>query len=142
MSEIYFPTTGDRILDSLLAFGIMDISLMVDTSVRFELTLGQDIFLKVKTKETKEKFVRKIISQLDENSKNFILARRLNFIINVGNIAWSTDYISCIYCTGARRCDAKGNCGRTNIPAYAIFRTNIKKALSSFRVLVGNTQFR
>ena len=47
MKEISFPSTWDRVIDTLLAYSIMDLSLTVDKNVKFKLMIGNDVFLTV-----------------------------------------------------------------------------------------------
>jgi len=132
MNQISFPTTGDRILDILLAYSIMDIGLEVDPDMRFEVMLGRENFLSVESKMPSEELGERMILKLRDNSRRYSIADRLKFFVNIGNMSWHVEPFVCIYCTGKRGCNFQGNCGKTNIPTYAVFSGYINRALKYF----------
>ena len=124
MTQINLPTTGDRVLDTLLTYAIMDIGLKVDPNIKFEVKMGEEIFLSIKSKMSSNQLGREIINKLrNEGSRKFSIADNLNFLVNVGNKAWyiKNPHSVCVYCTGKRDCGFSGKCGKTNILAYAVF---------------------
>ena len=132
MNQINLPTTGDRVLDTLLTYAIMDVGLEVDPEIRFKVTFGQEIFLSIKSKMPNKKLGESMLLKLGDNSKRFSIADKLNFFVNIGNVSWSVKPFVCIYCTGKRGCNFRGYCGEVSIPAYAVFSGYIDKAMEHF----------
>jgi hypothetical protein len=121
MSQITLPTTGDRVLDTHLAYAVMDLGLRVDPDVQFEVALGWESFLRIRSELSSKELGRGIFRELKRSSKSFSIADKLNFSVNVGGRKWSVEQSTCIYCAGKRACEYNGDCGFTIIPAYAVF---------------------
>ena len=135
MNQINLPTTGDRVLDTLLTYAIMDIGLKVDPNIRFEIMMGQEIFLKIQSTIPRKKLGENMLLKLKEESRGYLMANRLAFPLNVGSIKWHVDPSTCIYCVGRRGkkpCGFNGNCGARNIPTYAVFSKYVDRATKSF----------
>jgi len=130
VKEISFPSTWDRVIDTLLAYSIMDLSLTVDKNVKFKLMIGNDVFLTVMPSLSIDIFKKVFLKNLEKLSKSFIISKKLNFNINVGNKFWAVDPATCIYCYGrGGKCDFHGKCGKPNIPAYAVFSRFVRDAI-------------
>jgi len=132
MNQISLPSTEDRILDVLLTYAIMDLGLRVDPNIRFEITLGREIFLKIRSEIPAEKLGERMLLTLRENSRSFTVADGLNFPLNVGSMRWFVRPSVCFYCLGKKGCNSRGECGKTNIPAYAVLNNWIDKAIECF----------
>ena len=132
MNQINLPTTGDRVLDTLLTYAILDIGLEVDPEIKFEVTFGRETFLSIKSKMPGKKLGERMLLKLGDNSRRFSIADKLNFFVNIGNMSWSVKPFVCIYCMGKSGCNFHGYCGKTNIPAYAVFSGYIDKAMKHF----------
>ena len=130
MNQIKFPTTGDRILDILLTFSIMDIGLEVDPDIRFEVMLGRENFLSIKSRMTNKELGEEILNKLRDNLRKFSIADKLRFFVNVGNMAWYVEPSVCIYCAGKENCNSQGDCGKRNIPAYAVLSEYTNRAIA------------
>lgn len=131
--QIQFPTTNDRIIDTMLAFGLIDLTLRVDPLARFELTLGRPIFLRVQSKLPERELGQRVFHELEKATRSFMIAERLTFRLNVGNREWLVSRRACFYCTSKAECDRCGNCGRIVIPAYAVFCASVEKAIQCGR---------
>ncbi|MBS7248627.1 MAG: hypothetical protein QXN15_11300 [Candidatus Jordarchaeales archaeon] len=126
---VSIPSTRDRVLDTLLVYAIMDIGLEVDPDIRFRVTLGQENFITVNYSNSN--LERDMLSKLKDKSKRFSIADRMNFFLNMGNTSWKVDKWVCTYCTGKNDCNRNGDCGKTNILAYAVLHGYIK-SMGSF----------
>ncbi|MEM1659447.1 MAG: hypothetical protein QXK94_10485 [Candidatus Jordarchaeales archaeon] len=126
---VSIPSTRDRILDTLLVYAIMDIGLEVDPEIRFRVTLGQENFITVNYSNSN--LERDMLSKLKDKSKRFSIADRMNFSLNMGNISWKVDGQVCTYCIGKNDCNRNGDCGKTNILAYAVLHGYIE-SMGSF----------
>jgi len=131
--DIQFPTTDDRILDTMLAFALVDLAQRVDPLARFELTLGRPIFLRVQSKLPERELGQHIFHELEKATRSFMMAERLAFRLNVGNIEWIVSHWPCFYCIGKAECDRRGNCGRIVVPTYAVFCASVEKAVKCGR---------
>jgi len=101
---------------------------------RFELTLGRPFFLSIQSELSEKKLGQRVLQELDRARKNFTLAEKLDFQLNVGSKPWSVNSSACFYCVGNTKCDQHGNCGRTIIPAYAVFYGNVEETIKSGRL--------
>jgi len=113
----------------MLAFTLTELTLRVDSLARFELTLGRPTFLRIQSKLSEKELGQRVLHELERATRNFTLAERLRFRLNVGSRKWQVNPSACFYCRGTARCNQHGKCGYTVIPAYAVFYGNVKEAI-------------
>lgn len=128
--RIRFPTTDDRVLDTILALALADLTIRIDPHAHLKLALGRPVFLEIRSKLSEKKLGERVRKELKNAMTSFTLAERLAFRLNVGNMPWQVDPNICFQCIGkGEKCNRRGNCGRIVIPAYAVFCGNVEMTI-------------
>jgi hypothetical protein len=125
MQTISFPTTGDFLIDTLLAYALADLTAQVDKEADVVWGLGRSPFLIIETRLDIDEEIPKTL-RIIRNSP--ILSDHLRFMLNIGNRPWKVSPTSCTYCIGKKNCGrGRGDCGHTVVPAYPIFYKNVER---------------
>ncbi|MEM0312757.1 MAG: hypothetical protein QXE05_05715 [Nitrososphaeria archaeon] len=151
MSEKHnFYGVGERVVDTLLLYALSDLARTADPRSTFSWNLGREIIFALSS--SKPEIKDKMLDVLKSNARSISMAERLNFKLNVGK-EWKVNSVACLYCTGnwkkvrAKKnekrevektedkkiepaCKMKGECGKINIPAYAVFSYSLHKLKS------------
>ncbi|MEM3484720.1 MAG: hypothetical protein QW282_01275 [Nitrososphaerales archaeon] len=123
--EQFFPSTGDPIIDLLLAYGITELAVRADRDAEVTWFLGRDPFMMIKV--SKADISARMRLEMKRQLESFEIVDSLSFALNVGSGLWRAPCGICRYCVGTKKCDKRGNCGKVNVPAYSVLATNIEK---------------
>jgi len=126
---INFYGVGERVVDTLLLYALSDLARIADPKSNFSWSPGKEIIFSLNSSEPRIK--DKMLNILKKNARSICIANCLDFKLNVAK-EWKVSPSTCLYCAGNRKenklvCKKDGYCGRTIIPAYAVFYKNLEE---------------